>query len=494
MKEKLIEYLQKDRTEASRQGHLHYYTGKPCSKGHLAPRHVFSGSCVLCSELRKGINMQSHVYCGNMLVAIKDPLLLPQLVGHLRLVYAECLKALDHPGIKVGLPLVVRVESASHVAYVTQFDAQVIRKAGNFAARYVQREYRLRFNGKTKTVLDTRQEKLVEECRTLMHKNVKVQVLFLDDTNNKVIRYDVTELGDELPLMRATAVDARDVATLNKPGDGADLRRFCVAALKLPPRLAEVIATRKAEDAQRDRTTQPTRAYRTFAKAPGSVYVKVDAVTPEHCAGFMVGAELHTSGALSKAFVGEFDGEYGLYAPVLFDMLRTNNGPCARLIPSVTWLKKPGNENHQPEKFRPDAVLLKPEPAPFPLESWTGFNAALELLQAKLRATPTGAGVNADYTLFDLLVDNDSRLVFLDKKTAKSDLALPLNLVAKNNSVRFLSTCSVGRTDAYFTEHYNAAVGARDVIVTSDASIRHLPFVVYLPKFFTIVNKLKWEQ
>ena len=66
--------------------------------------------------------------------------------------------------------------------------------------------------------------------------------------------------------------------------------------------------------------------------------------------------------------------------------------------------------------------------------------------------------------------------------------------MAKNNSVRFLSTCSVDRTDAYLTEHYNAAVGARDVIVTSDASIRHLPFVLYLPKFFTIVNKLKWEQ
>ena len=435
---------------------------------------------------------QLNVYSGNMLVATKDPLLLPQLVGHLRLIYAECLKALDHPEITVGLPLVIRVESTSHVAYITRFDVRVIRKAGNFAARYVQREYRLRFNGKIKTVLDTRQEKLVEECRSLMHKSVKVQVLFLDDTHSKVVKYDAAELDDESPLMRATAVDANDVDTLNKPGAEADLRSFCAAALKLPPRLAEVIATRKAEDAQRNRTTQPTRAYHTFAKKPGSVYAKVDAVTPEHCAAFTVGAELIAQGALSNAFVGEFDGEYGLYDPVLFDMLRTNNGPCARLIPGVTWLKKPGNENHQPEMFR--TSYLTPELEVFPLESWMGFNAALELLQNKLRSTPTGGGINAYYTLFDLMVDNDSRLVFLDKKLVKSDLSLPLNLVTKNSSVRFLSTCSVIRPDAYFTEHYNAAVGAREVIVTSDASIRHLPFVVYLPKFFTIVNKLKWEK
>jgi hypothetical protein len=37
------------RREAAAIGLVHYYTGKPCIKGHIGPRYTNGGACVACS-------------------------------------------------------------------------------------------------------------------------------------------------------------------------------------------------------------------------------------------------------------------------------------------------------------------------------------------------------------------------------------------------------------------------------------------------------------
>lgn len=39
----------KTRTEANAQSAKHYFTGKPCSKGHIAVRHI-TGTCAKCQQ------------------------------------------------------------------------------------------------------------------------------------------------------------------------------------------------------------------------------------------------------------------------------------------------------------------------------------------------------------------------------------------------------------------------------------------------------------
>lgn len=40
------------RAAAVKSGSVHYYTGKPCPKGHIAPRFTSSFGCVICSQRR----------------------------------------------------------------------------------------------------------------------------------------------------------------------------------------------------------------------------------------------------------------------------------------------------------------------------------------------------------------------------------------------------------------------------------------------------------
>lgn len=37
-----------ERFEAIQTGALHYFTGKPCKKGHVAPRRTVNGNCTVC--------------------------------------------------------------------------------------------------------------------------------------------------------------------------------------------------------------------------------------------------------------------------------------------------------------------------------------------------------------------------------------------------------------------------------------------------------------
>ena len=41
------------RSQAKALGASQYFTGKPCSKGHLAPKFTCSGSCTECLALRR---------------------------------------------------------------------------------------------------------------------------------------------------------------------------------------------------------------------------------------------------------------------------------------------------------------------------------------------------------------------------------------------------------------------------------------------------------
>lgn len=43
------ESLPADRLEAKRIGARHYFTGKPCGRGHIEPRHL-TGTCVVCAR------------------------------------------------------------------------------------------------------------------------------------------------------------------------------------------------------------------------------------------------------------------------------------------------------------------------------------------------------------------------------------------------------------------------------------------------------------
>jgi len=42
----------KDPKEALELGHTHFFTGKPCSRGHIAKRYAVSKQCVECQRIR----------------------------------------------------------------------------------------------------------------------------------------------------------------------------------------------------------------------------------------------------------------------------------------------------------------------------------------------------------------------------------------------------------------------------------------------------------
>lgn len=47
--------------EAKKLHYKWFYTGKPCGKGHLAPRYVSSGNCDECMKGRRGNRKQINV-------------------------------------------------------------------------------------------------------------------------------------------------------------------------------------------------------------------------------------------------------------------------------------------------------------------------------------------------------------------------------------------------------------------------------------------------
>ncbi len=46
-----IDQMHSTKKAAKAAGHQHYYTGKPCKRGHLSPRYA-SGNCFECASLR----------------------------------------------------------------------------------------------------------------------------------------------------------------------------------------------------------------------------------------------------------------------------------------------------------------------------------------------------------------------------------------------------------------------------------------------------------
>ncbi len=42
-----------DRHAAHAQGKVHFFTGRPCRRGHVSPRFVSSGNCISCATFRK---------------------------------------------------------------------------------------------------------------------------------------------------------------------------------------------------------------------------------------------------------------------------------------------------------------------------------------------------------------------------------------------------------------------------------------------------------
>jgi hypothetical protein len=67
--------LPEDRASARLQGAVRYFTGKPCPKGHLAPRYTSNGKCVVCLRLqvadqrRRQTKICSIEGCGRPLAA-----------------------------------------------------------------------------------------------------------------------------------------------------------------------------------------------------------------------------------------------------------------------------------------------------------------------------------------------------------------------------------------------------------------------------------------
>ena len=45
-----IKDMWSQRTDAQRDGHSHYFTGKPCRSGHLSPRQTSNATCVQCAR------------------------------------------------------------------------------------------------------------------------------------------------------------------------------------------------------------------------------------------------------------------------------------------------------------------------------------------------------------------------------------------------------------------------------------------------------------
>ena len=42
--------------QAHEQGLIHYFTGKPCKNGHIAPRHVANRTCMECAKNDSALN------------------------------------------------------------------------------------------------------------------------------------------------------------------------------------------------------------------------------------------------------------------------------------------------------------------------------------------------------------------------------------------------------------------------------------------------------
>lgn len=47
-----VENLPSIQTEAAKAGSAIYFTGKPCKRGHVSPRHTISGDCTECAKHR----------------------------------------------------------------------------------------------------------------------------------------------------------------------------------------------------------------------------------------------------------------------------------------------------------------------------------------------------------------------------------------------------------------------------------------------------------
>lgn len=58
--QKMPHFNAKERDEARRNGQLWYFTGRACSKGHIADRLVSDGGCRECSRLKSQKNKQKN--------------------------------------------------------------------------------------------------------------------------------------------------------------------------------------------------------------------------------------------------------------------------------------------------------------------------------------------------------------------------------------------------------------------------------------------------
>lgn len=59
------------RADAQRAGAIHYYTGQPCRRGHLALRYVHSGHCGACQAGQRGASDQHDMRARSRVVKLR---------------------------------------------------------------------------------------------------------------------------------------------------------------------------------------------------------------------------------------------------------------------------------------------------------------------------------------------------------------------------------------------------------------------------------------
>ena len=63
-----------DRFKAAEKGLRHFYTGKPCKRGHLVERFVSSGACTSCTNPRKSKGLAAMGFPEERILTITVPL------------------------------------------------------------------------------------------------------------------------------------------------------------------------------------------------------------------------------------------------------------------------------------------------------------------------------------------------------------------------------------------------------------------------------------
>lgn len=52
--------LKNKRKEALLSGDTHYFTGKPCKQGHIAPKRAINGCCTACEKIKNNTRYESY--------------------------------------------------------------------------------------------------------------------------------------------------------------------------------------------------------------------------------------------------------------------------------------------------------------------------------------------------------------------------------------------------------------------------------------------------